>query len=365
MAGLEILGGIASAVQLATTCYQLQNRVRMRSGDRSLSATIHAECEVLIDDINKHILSLSSDSRLAAQHLLDRLTEIKSRIEKRSTRKRIVKGITVLRLYGGTDKDDLLVALQEYQSRAAMISSAAVDTVLRNSNGRMAPELEGSLRSITGALTTLGYNMTQTENQIQCISRTIKGVDGKMDATMTQVAEIRSTVERSNDRFGNLKATVQDAMKEELACFRTSLCGLGLFNPLSQVDRSDLALDFGSMKTYLQSIVQGKAWPSDLEIWECIWDVVQTVHMFGPAVGELTTSALEGIGAVATEVSGGTSVVRFSPIMGPLWNSLGVLSHFVLVLIRVLGLYKRYPQIQGTRRFTWKLQVLLQHLYSP
>jgi len=300
----------------------------MRSGDRSLSATIHAECEVLIDDINKHILSLSLDSRLVAQHLLDRLTEIKSRIEKRSTRKRIVKGITVLRLYGGTDKDDLLVALQEYQSRTAMISSAAVDKVLQNSNGGMTPELEASLRSITGALSTLGYNMTQTENQIQCISRAIKGVDGKMDATMTQLSEIGRRVESSSDSFANLKATLQDALKEELAGFRTSLCDLGLLNPLSQVDRSDLELDFGSMKGYLQSIVQGNAWTSDLDVWECIWDVVDTVHLFGPLVGQLMKSDLTRIGFVRRKEFGENRVVYFSPMMVPIWTSLGTLSHF-------------------------------------
>jgi hypothetical protein len=323
MSGLEILGAIASAVQLATSCHQLQKRVRMRSGDKALSATIDAECGILINEIKKHILTLSADSRQAVQHLLDRLTTIKSRIEQRKTRKAIIKGISVLRLYGSSDKDDLLVALQEYQSRAALIGGVALNNVLlQTSRGGMTQELERSLVSITNALTTLGYDMSQTENEIRRISRTIEEVDGKIDATLNQLSEISCDVKKTNDAFYNLKTTLQDAMKEELVLFRESLPVRGLLNPLGCVDRGILEMDLGTMKGYLESIVQGGGWPSDLDIWECIWDVVETVHLWAPFVAG-SMGSLEEVGTVGVDVSGDSHVVYFSPMTHILWDSLG------------------------------------------
>ena len=159
MSGIEILGAIASVVQLTTSCYQLQKRIRMRSGDRELGTTIHTECVILINDINNHILTLSADSRQATQHLLDRLTTIKERIERRRTRKAILKGITVLRLYGGSDKDDLMVALQEYQSRAALVGSVAVnDVVSQISSGGITATSCVHFLIICG-LNGIGYNI--------------------------------------------------------------------------------------------------------------------------------------------------------------------------------------------------------------
>jgi hypothetical protein len=324
MSGLEILGAIASAVQLATSCHQLQKRVRMRSGDKALSATIDAECGILITEINKHILTLSSDSRQAMQHLLDRLTAIRSRIERRRTRRSIIKGLTVLQLSGSSDKDDLLVALQEYQSRAAFIGSVVLNTVLLQLNrGLVTSELEASFLSITSALTALGYNMTQTENQLRSINIAIEGIDAKMDTTLNQLSEINHIATRSNEAFRDLRTTFQEVMREELALVRESLpVRETLLNPLGRADRGDLNMDFGSMKGYLESIVQGNGWPSDLDVWECICDVVETVNLLGCSVAGSRSRDLGG--TVTAKVSRKGNIVYFSPMIPLLWNSLGM-----------------------------------------
>jgi len=275
MSGIEVLGAIASAVQLATSCYQLQKRVRMRSGDRALTTTIHIECGILISDINNHILTLTTESRQAAQHLVDRLIAIKARIEKRQSRKSLVKGVTVLRLYGGSDKDDLMAALQEYQTRAALIGSVAVNAVLSQVNrDRITEDVQSSLLSITSGLTGLGYNMTQTENRLRSIITTIEAVDGKMDVTLSQLSEISCEVKRSNALFSDFKAERRDVMSEKRAVVREYRPVCGHLNPLGQLDRGDLEVDYGTMKGYLESIVQGGGWTSDLDIVECLWDVV-------------------------------------------------------------------------------------------
>lgn len=330
MSGFEILGAIASVVQLATSCYQLQKRIRMRSGDRELSTTIHTECGLLINEINNHILTLSADSRQSTQHLLDRLTAIKERIGKRRTRKAIFQGITVLRLYGGSDKDDLMVALQEYQSRAALLGSVAVnDVVLRiSSTGGITADIQSSLLSITSGLNGLGYNMTQTEDRLRNILSEIKTVDGKMDVTMNQIAEIGNDVKRSNEAWCNVTDTIRDMIKEEGALFRESLSLRGLLNPLGRVERGDIEVNLGSMKDYLESIVQGNGWPSDLDIWECVWDVAESIHLLAPCVARRTRSQLDEQGTVRVEVSGEDYVVYFSPILGLLWEVLGMRSHF-------------------------------------
>jgi len=260
------------------------------------------------------------------QHLLDRLTTIQSRIEQRQTRKGILKGITILRLYGSSDKDDFLVALQEYQSRAALIGSLAVSNVLSKADrGDITSEFETALLSITSALTALGCNMTQTENQLRSIKTAIELVDGKIGASLTHLLEINSEVKRSNDALCNLKATFQNAMKEELTLFRERLPLCDFLVTPGQLDRGDLEIDLGCMKGYLESIVQGNGWPSDLDIWECIWDVKETVHLLGPSVSKFARSGLDETGTVGVKISGENYIVHFSPMISLLSSSLGTL----------------------------------------
>jgi hypothetical protein len=325
MSGLEILGAIASAVQLATSCYQLQKRVRMRSGDKVLSSTINTECGILINEIDKHILTLSADSREAMQHLRDRLTAIRSRIERRQTTKSIIKGITVLQLYGSSDKDDFLVALQEYQTHVGIIETAAINEFLSHaSRSVVTPELESLGLSITSALTALGHNMTQTENQFRSINSAIEGVDGKMDAALSQLSDISCEVKRSNNAVHDLRAMLKDTMKGERALARENVPVRGLFTTLGQVDRCDLQVDFGTMKWYLESIVQGGGWPSDLDVWECICDVVETVSLLGSSAGSRSRDFSD---TVAVEAAGNGNIVYFSPMIPPLWDSLGTSLH--------------------------------------
>lgn len=82
------------------------------------------------------------------------------------------------------------------------------------------------------------------------------------------LGELKFGVQRSNQAFSELTTTLQDNM--------ALLCSLSS----GAIDRRHFEVDLGSMRAYLQSIVRGGGWPSDLDIWECIWNVVQTVDLF-------------------------------------------------------------------------------------
>jgi hypothetical protein len=75
-------------------------------------------------------------------------------------------------------------------------------------------------------------------------------------------------------------------------------------------------VDSGSMKGYLESIVQGNEWPSDLDVWECMCDIVETVNSLGSWVAVLRNRDLTGTAGV--EGLGKNNIAYFSLMMPPL-----------------------------------------------
>jgi hypothetical protein len=91
MLGLEILGAVASAIQLGVLCVSATNRLCAICSDHKLAKAIHAECLSLITEIDKRMLALTSDNRVPAQDLRQRLLTIQKRIERRRQRVWIIK----------------------------------------------------------------------------------------------------------------------------------------------------------------------------------------------------------------------------------------------------------------------------------
>lgn len=105
-------------------------------------------------------------SLLNTENLYDHLIVIKTRIERRREKNRIIKGLTVLRLYSRLDRDDMFIVLQEYQTRASMMSKITIQKVLVGMGlNAMSKDIEKSLFTIREALSRLDCNMTRTENE--------------------------------------------------------------------------------------------------------------------------------------------------------------------------------------------------------
>ena len=155
----------------------------------------------------------------------------------------------------------------------------------------------------------------------------------------------------------SVKDTIRDVIKEEGALFRESLPVRGLLNPLGSVERGDIEVNLGSIKDYLESIVQGNGWPSDLDIWECVWDVAESIHLLAPCVARKNEESIGRAGhCPCRSVWAGSCCLLFTNTWSPLGVSRYEISRFV-ALIRVPDLYIRYPKYQGTRRFGWRFQV--------
>jgi hypothetical protein len=149
MSGLEILGAVASAVQLGVFCVSATNRLCAMCSDHKLAKAIHAECLSLTSEIDKTMLTLTSDNRIHAQDLQQRLGIIQKRIERRTQRGWVIKFSSKLRLNGVSDKEEVLFALQAYQTRVSLSGTAAVEDIQSRVGAAGIPkDVEGLLKPI-------------------------------------------------------------------------------------------------------------------------------------------------------------------------------------------------------------------------
>jgi hypothetical protein len=99
---MDILGAVASAVQLATVCYQVADHIAQLPEDQRLLTSLEAQILRLRAEINTRIPTFCAASREAAQDLSKRLVEITANITLFRKRKRFVvfKGLRRLRANG-------------------------------------------------------------------------------------------------------------------------------------------------------------------------------------------------------------------------------------------------------------------------
>lgn len=316
MSGSEILGVISAIIQITGFCHDVQKRIRKRSGDRELSGAIVEECGRFIAEIDQTILSISTESPQALQTLRNRLVVIKTRIEGRRRRNPFMRGILALRLYAGSDKNDLLIAMHEYQTRAVQ---SILDHV---GNNGIRNDIREFMISTTTALNALEQNVGESQNENA--DRIGRVIDGKLRTAIETFTVLNNEIQRSNRVLNSdLKAAVQACIKEEFALLRDDVAFVCSPNSVGQLDRGDLAIDLGTMKDYLERIVLGNGYPSDQDIVECVSDVVGTVTVFSPWIAAAMKNDLNIADMVSTELSGDTHVVKVSLLTSIIWSSLG------------------------------------------
>lgn len=310
MTGLEVLGAVASALQLGKLCFDVQNRIRERRADHVLAIAVHKECELLITEIDKRIPALSTDTRHTVSTLRGQLVTIKSQIEARQKRNIFFKRLTILKQYGARDEKLMLLACQQYQIRASILGSLALK------NGHKAIESTCGFTTDPMVLETLGS-----------IANTLEILNTKLfehlgPATIQELTvTIQSELQHS---ASNIQQTIRDTIREEFSSVRTQLPIMPLLQTGGPMADHELQLEPGNLRDFLQNL--GTQDPvSDIEIWEIIWDVVETLDLFimGISASQSTSYNTEVNKTVDVEVKVDKVVVSFDPIVGVIWTALG------------------------------------------
>ena len=137
MSGVEILGAVAAGLALAQLCLASARRLSASYSDSRVSETIRTECSTIIKEVDDQLIHMMPGNRPAAQDLRKSLASIVNLIEKRDKRKWVLKWSAKLgfRVYNLDYKDDMIRALQQYQTRTAVIGNAAVEEI----RSRVAP----------------------------------------------------------------------------------------------------------------------------------------------------------------------------------------------------------------------------------
>ena len=283
MTGLEILGAAASAVQLAVTCYNIQNRIRRINSDRELVKTVQSECTELIARIGGIESRLNPEARPDIHNLKTRLVGIKSRITRtRNSKNLVIRGIHCVRLQGSSYKDELVTALQEYQTRAAIHGNIVIEQVLsRLSKDGITQEIEADLRPIREGLTTLGELSLQAKEALATTTEMISVVDNNVRDVLATLEEIKLNAQANP--VLNME-DIRRVMRTEFNALRSPLPVLQTIEERARVSPSEQQVQTMSMQEYVEKIKMEGGHLSDLEIVECLSDVVEAYKLFGVKV---------------------------------------------------------------------------------
>ena len=162
MAAINILNAVDTAIQLGGFCYDVVKRIHDIKSDRELSKTIHTECITLIAEIDERYVSLIEESKCIADALKTQLSAIRSRIEKRPAERNWLRKVwTSMRLYGASDREDMLTALIGYQAR---IGTSSI-VILQKIDQQVGPE--GISRDLERAKATIVNKLATLQAKVQ------------------------------------------------------------------------------------------------------------------------------------------------------------------------------------------------------
>ena len=190
MGALDILGAIASVVQLIVLVYCVEKRWSELPADQRLTDSVHSQCILIIQEIDWRRATLSPDNVLASEAFRASLASIKSEIEKRRTQSAFKRWFTLLRLFGQSDKDALYVAAQEYLSRTGISGDAAVERIYnRVSPNGIAEDVKGLLLPITTTLTSIHQTSSEARDRVESLEGGIKESLRLMGNVLSQALE--------------------------------------------------------------------------------------------------------------------------------------------------------------------------------
>jgi hypothetical protein len=269
-----------------------------------LAAILITEIQALNIERNGAILAFRS-----------RLTVIQKRIQERVKRPWLVKASTCLQLYGRSCKEDMLLAMQEFQTRAAIQFSVAIEefrsrlgpagisedvqhvldpfmeriTLLvlgkRQSIQSIDPQsLKDNLEEMFSALRGLGELLQYSNHELQSAIRTIEKrvlsavpVSGRpvMECHIDAVTAMIEVPERLAD------------IKKEIALLRSSL-QFPVIDPISRgsaIEVPVFEIKMDTAEEYLRRVRQSGSFTTDQDIWELVWDYLEFYRTYGRLSG--------------------------------------------------------------------------------
>ena len=281
MSGLEILGAISAAVELGLFCHRSQKGLLQLRSDRDLSRQVLSECIGLIEEIDKRNMQLLPDHHPATSALRASLENIKSKIEQRKCRGKWIKGLTVLRPYGESDKKNITCALQRYQTQAILWGNEALYKILGLSQS-LKGQLREAVEQISDNLSVIATGSLDVKREVVTLNSGVVGLGESMDNATTMIQRATKQMESTNLRLESLS---HEMMKEIRALRVQSVCpAIGLISRKSDMDRARIDLKLDSLNEYLSKLRSGGGTLSDLEIWELAWDFVEIYREFGASV---------------------------------------------------------------------------------
>jgi hypothetical protein len=111
---MDILGAVASAVQLASLCYSVADHLAQLPEDQRLLASLEAQIVRIDAEINTRLPLFCADSRVATQDLSKRLVEITTKITSFRAQKRFILFKGLRRVRAGGVWQEVVLALQMF-----------------------------------------------------------------------------------------------------------------------------------------------------------------------------------------------------------------------------------------------------------
>lgn len=209
---MDILGGIASAVQLASLCYQISEHFARRSEDKALLTSLETQIIRLQVEMNARLSELNPTSRQAAQDFSNRLGEILDKIVSFRTKKRflLLKSLGLFRASGIWK--EFMIALQIFQVKVTTLEGDAVNQILERA------DRAGSKREMTGILDPIIEQLKKLEALpiwVEKINSNYIKVHAKLESLVVNQHEIRLAQGNSGEELRVIRRTMENSISNE------------------------------------------------------------------------------------------------------------------------------------------------------
>jgi hypothetical protein len=210
--------------------------------------------------------------------------KIKSEIEKRNTQKTWMKALYMWRLYGRSDKGNLITALQAYQT-ITLLSASDVLGKFHKEHGIFSDDCHFAFNQIHSNISALAADVSVVGNEVKGLQVGIIDLQSTVGKTATAIGEVKGQIERTNSA---IEAFARDVLKEVQALRQQSTYPvLGVIDRTSNLDRARLDVKLDTLNEYLHKLRASDGVLGDLEIWELAWDFLEIYRQFGACALEL------------------------------------------------------------------------------